>query len=216
MRSSFQGRVCWVELAGVAHSDDVGSTLARAVEVTPEAGESVLAALCRRLARDRVLLLLDNFEHLLDAAGPLGQLVARSPAVSVVVTSREPLNLAGEQVVRVAPLALSAVPDRAIVSEVRSTAASALFVAAVRRRDSGFAITPATAPVIARLCARLDGLPLALELAAARTVLTGVEELAANLDIGRDGLGFGPRDAPSRHRTLDATIDWSHRLLDDG
>ena len=100
------------------------------------------------------------------------------------------------------------------VADVETAGASALFLAAVRRRDNQFEVVAATAPTIARICAALDGLPLALELAAARTGLLTVEELAQRLDDAVADLGAGPRDAPARQRTLGATIDWSYRLLD--
>jgi tetratricopeptide (TPR) repeat protein len=113
----------------------------------------------------------------------------------------------------IAPLAVPA-PEAATVGAIESIAGSALFLAAARRRDSRFALSAAAAPAVARICARLDGLPLALELAAARTEVLGVEELADRLGEAVTDLGVGPRDAPDRQRTLHATIEWSYCMLD--
>jgi predicted ATPase/DNA-binding SARP family transcriptional activator len=206
--------VCWVELAGVSQSGDVGSTIARALAVAPLQGESAEGALRRYLASKELLLVIDNFEHVLGAAGLVAELLAACPGLTVLATSREALNVAAEHRVLVAPLAISAVPDEATLADIEATAASALFLAAARRRDSQFAASPESAYVIAGICVRLDGLPLALELAGARTGVLGVEELAADLDGALKELGAGPRDAPARQRTLTATIDWSYGLLD--
>ena len=212
--SSFRDGVCWVELAGVARPDDVGSAVARALAVTPLPGESVRDTLRRHLADRQLLLAIDNFEHVLQAAELVAELHSTCPDVSLLITSRERLNLAAEHRVIVAPLAVPA-PEAATVDAIESIAASALFLAAAQRRDSDFALGAAAAPAIARICARLDGLPLALELAAARTEVLGVEELAAGLAEAVTDLGVGPRDAPDRQRTLQATVEWSHRMLDE-
>jgi predicted ATPase/DNA-binding SARP family transcriptional activator len=214
LRATFPDGVCWVELAGVARPDDVESTVTRALGVTPLPGESPRETLLRQLARKRLLLAIDNFEHVLQAADLIGELHARCPDLSLLLTSRERLSLAAEHRVIIAPLAVPA-PDLATLAAIESTAGSALFVAAARRRDSRFTLSAAAAPAIARICTRLDGLPLALELAAARTEVLGVEELAAGLGEAVTDLGLGPRDAPDRQRTLHATIEWSYRLLDE-
>lgn len=211
---SFADGVCWVELAGVDRPDDVGSAVARALVVAPLPGESPREALRRHLARRRLLLAIDNFEHVLQAAELVADLHGACPELALLVTSRENLNLAAEQLVVVAPLAVPAL-EAATVTEIESIGGSALFLAAARRRNSRFTVDTTSAPAIAKICARLDGLPLALELAAARTAVLSVEELAVGLvDAGID-LGVGPRDAPDRQRTLDATIEWSYRMLDE-
>ena len=214
LESSFSDGVGWVELAGVGRPDDVGSTIARALAVTPLPGESPRQALCRCLAGRRLLLAVDNFEHVLAAAELLAELHGACPALALLVTSRETLNLAAEHCVIIAPLAVPAL-QAATADEIESIAASALFLAAARRRDSRFAVSTTAALAIAQICARLEGLPLALELAAARTAVIDVEELAARLGEAVTDLGVGPRDAPDRQRTLHATIEWSYRALDD-
>jgi predicted ATPase/DNA-binding SARP family transcriptional activator len=206
---------CWVELAGVARPEDVGSAVALALDLTSLPGETVDVALRRYLAGQRQLLIIDNFEHLLEAAGWLGRLLAECEGLTVLVTSREALSLAGEHHVVVRPLEVPALPDQTTVDELETTAATALFLAAARRHDSRFSLATESAPLIARICVGLDGLPLALELAAGATQLLAADELASGLDEALIELGRGPRDAPARQRTLDATIEWSYNMLDE-
>jgi predicted ATPase/DNA-binding SARP family transcriptional activator len=215
IQRSFRDGVCWVELAGVARTEDVDFAIAQGLRVRPVEGESVRDALCRVLSTRELLLVADNFEHLLDAAHLIGDLLAASRGLTVLVTSREALKLAAEHRFVVGPLALPDVPERATVVDVERASATAMFIAAARRRDHRWSMGPHGAPALARLCARLDGLPLALELAAARTGLFGIDELAARLDGELELLDGGPRDAPARQRTLRATLEWSYRLLDD-
>jgi predicted ATPase/DNA-binding SARP family transcriptional activator/class 3 adenylate cyclase len=212
---SFRHGVCWVELAGVARSEDVGSTLVRALGVTPVSGESTREALLRFLTGKRLLLAIDNFEHVLAAAGLVAELHAVCHGLGLLLTSREALDLAAEQVVIVAPLAVPATDGGAGLAEIEATPGSALFLAAARRRGERFAIDATSAPTVAQICARLEGLPLALELAAARTAFLSIDELAAGLEQAVTDLGVGPRDAPERQQTLTATVEWSYRLLDE-
>jgi predicted ATPase/DNA-binding SARP family transcriptional activator len=212
--AAFPDGAAWVELAGVAKPEDVESAIALVLGVTPQRGEPVADALCRWLAPRELLLMIDNFEHVLEAAGLLGRMHGACAGLTMLVTSREALNLAAEHRYQVAPLALPASPEEVTPAELESTAATAVFLGAVRRRDVRFAVTPPAAAAIARICARVDGLPLGLELAAARTEMLGVEELAAVLAAAVGSVGSGPRDAPARQRTLEATIEWSYRLLD--
>ena len=162
-------------------------------------------------APSTALLVLDNFEHLLAAAPLVSELLAACADLKVLATSREALRLQGEQRYALAPLE----PPRrtAGAAVVEQAAAGALFVERARSHDRDFELTDANAGAIAEVCRRLDGLPLAIELAAARTAMLGPEELSARLGAALDALGSGPRDAPDRQRTLRATIDWSHRLL---
>ena len=215
LESSFPDGVCWVELAGVSGPQDVGSTVTRALSLTPLPGESATDALGRHLASKRLLLVIDNFEHVLEAAILVAELHRSTAEVVLLITSREALNLAGEHQFLVAPLAVPVSSKTVTVAELETSAASALFLAAARRRNGRFAISPTAAPAVAEICARLDGLPLALELAAARTTVLSITELMTRLKDAVTDLGAAPRDAPVRQRTLHATLEWSYQMLDE-
>ena len=133
----------------------------------------------------------------------------------MLATSREALRLSAEHRFVVEPLGVPDPPESAMLTDLESAGATTLFIAVASRRDNRFRVKPEAASTVARLCARLNGLPLAIELAAAQTDLFGIDELAARLDHKLGALGGGPRDAPARQQTLRATIEWSYRLLDD-
>ncbi len=201
----------WViPLAVTSDARQVPTAIAQELGVTLLPGETSQAAIERFLAAKEGLLLLDNLEHLLSAAPLISDLLAACPAMRVLATTREPLRVQAEHCYEVAPLQLPAVSDPGAVERA---AATALFIERAHSHDSTFELTSANATVIAQICRRLDGLPLAIELAAARASLLGVNELNARLANALDILGRGARDAPDRQRTLRATIDWSHRLL---
>ena len=199
-----------VSLAATAQAEHVPTAIAHAVGVTALQGETPRAALERSLAPKRGLLVLDNFEHLLAAASLVSDLLAACPALKVLATSREGLRLRAEHRYAVAPLPVPANGEPAAVEEA---AAGALFLERARSHDRLFELSIENAGAIAEVCRRLDGLPLAIELAAARTTVLDAEELNTRLAETLDVLSGGPRDAPDRQRTLRATIDWSHRLL---
>jgi predicted ATPase/DNA-binding SARP family transcriptional activator len=199
-----------VLLAATAQGEHVPSAIAQALDVTPVRGESAMAAAQRFLAPKRGILVLDNFEHLLAAAPVVSDLLAGCPGLRVLASSREALQLQEEQRYAVSPLQ---VPQDGAPETVSHAAAGALFVERAHGRDRAFELTEVNAHAIASVCRRLDGLPLALELAAARMAVLGPEELDARLAVALDALGSGPRDAPARQRTLRATLEWSHRLL---
>jgi predicted ATPase/DNA-binding SARP family transcriptional activator len=200
----------FVSLAATARAEHVASTIARAVGVTPLEGESPSQAVERFLAPKRGLLVLDNFEHLLAAAPLVSGLLASCGALKLLATSRAALRLQPERCFPVEPLELPASDDPA---EVMASAAAALFLERAESHGAELALDPQQASAVARLCRRLDGLPLAIELAAARAPLFEPSELAARLVHALGALGTGARDAPERQRTLRATLDWSYRLL---
>src|SRR5215216_856245 len=209
----FADGAAFVELASVADPALVPSTLAQALGIRPAGAESPGAALARALRGTRLLLVLDNFEHVLPAASLVAELLAACPDLAVLATSRAPLRLRGERVRMVPPLALPD-PDRLPpVAELAGVAAVRLFVARARDARPVFALTEANAPAVAEVCHRLDGLPLALELAAARTNVLPPAALLARLEKRLPLLTGGARDAPARQRTLRDTIAWSHDLL---
>jgi predicted ATPase/DNA-binding CsgD family transcriptional regulator len=186
----------------------LGLGLADAGELTsPERLEAHL--------RDReLLLLLDGFEHLLDAAPVVSRLLAACPALKILVTSRAVLRLSGEHEFRVPPLAL---PERGADADLERIAGSpsvALFAQRAAAAASGVRLTEDDVPAVAEICWRLDGLPLAIELAAARVKLLGVEGVLSRLAERLDFLTGGPRDAPARQRTLRDAIRWSDDLLE--
>jgi predicted ATPase/DNA-binding SARP family transcriptional activator len=199
-----------VSLAATAQAEHVPSAIAQALDVTLVRGELPTAATQRFLAPKRGILMLDNFEHLLDAAPLVSDLLAGCPGLCVLATSREALQLQAEYRYAVTPLQ---VPEDGVPEAVSRAAAGALFVERAHSRDRAFELTAANARAIANVCRRVDGLPLAVELAAARMAVLGPEDLDARLAEALDALGSGPRDAPARHRTLRATLEWSHRLL---
>jgi predicted ATPase/DNA-binding SARP family transcriptional activator len=196
----FPGGVRVAYLARVATAVEVPGALVRAVSVAVLPGEREEDALVRRLGGAETLLVVDNIEHVLDAAPLLGELVAACPGLHVLATSREPLRLRGEQCLPVAPLEVSD--------------AIALFVDRARERRPEFGLSDGNAPAVAELCRRLDGLPLAIELAAGRVGLLEPEQLVARLADALPLLEAGPRDAPARQRTIRATLEWSYALLD--
>jgi predicted ATPase/DNA-binding SARP family transcriptional activator/Tfp pilus assembly protein PilF len=199
-----------VSLAATAHAEHVPSAIAQALDVTPVRGESPMAAVERCLGPKRGLLVLDNFEHLLGAAPLVSDLLAGSPGLRVLATSRQALQLQAEHRYAVGPLE---VPQDGALDAVAQAGAAVLFVERAHSRDRAFELTEANARAIASICRRVDGLPLAVELAAARLSVLGPEELDARLARALDALGSGPRDAPARQQTLRATLEWSHRLL---
>jgi predicted ATPase/DNA-binding SARP family transcriptional activator len=199
-----------VLLAPIAKGEHVPSAIAQALDITPMGGEPPIAAIEHFLGPKRGLLLLDNFEHLLGAAPLVSALLVACPSLRVLATSREALQLQPEQRYAVSPLQ---VPEDGPPEAVEQAAAAALFMERAHSRNPSFELTTANAGAVASVCRRLDGLPLAVELAAARMAVLGPEELDARLAQALDALGSGPRDAPARQRTLRATLEWSHRLL---
>ncbi|MGH2781774.1 MAG: ATP-binding protein, partial [Thermoleophilaceae bacterium] len=202
--------VWFVPLAATGKAEHLPSTIAQALEVSQLRGETPEAAVRRLLGSRSGLLVLDNFEHVLSAAPLVGDLLAACPGIRVLATSREALRLQAEHRYEVSPLH---VPGEGAPVAVKRSAAGALFVERARSHDPTFQVNENNADAIADVCRRLDGLPLAIELAAARTPVLAVEQLNARLAESLDLLSGGSRDAPERHRTLRATIEWSHRLL---
>ena len=199
------------ELAPVGDPAQVPGVVAAALGVREQPGVPVAEAVARVLARQQLLLVLDNCEHVIGAAAELcAGLLAACDDVRVLATSREPLAVAGEARYRLGPLTL---PGDGDPGEAGGSEAVALFADRARQADAQFALTGETGPVVARLVARLDGMPLAIELAAARVEALGVGQLADRLDDRFALLTGGDRLAPGRHRSLAATVEWSYRLL---
>ena len=173
-----------------------------------------LPDLVAALRDERILLLLDSCEHVIDGAARLAAAVlSGAPGVNILATSREPLGVAGEHEYRLAPLSVPQPSSELSASEAAAFPAVRLFVERVSAVVEDFALSDANAPLVGEICRRLDGLPLAIELAAPRVEVLGVEGLAAHLDDSLLGLGARRRTARPRHRTMRAVLDWSYGLL---
>jgi non-specific serine/threonine protein kinase len=201
------------ELAPVRDPAQVPAVAAAALKVREQPGVPVAEVLVRVLARRQLLLVVDNCEHVIGAAAELcAGLLAACDDVRVLATSREPLAVAGEARYRLGPLSL---PGGDARDEAGGSEAVALFADRARQVDAGFTLDGQSGPVVAGLVARLDGMPLAIELAAARVEALGVTQLADRLDDRFALLAAGDRLAPSRQRSLAAAVEWSYRLLED-
>jgi predicted ATPase/class 3 adenylate cyclase len=213
----FTDGVRFVELADTADTEGVLIAIARAVGL-PESAEQTLAdALVESLRPRHLLLVLDNFEQVTVAAATVGRLLADCPRLLVLVTSREVLRIRAERVFPVGPLGL---PPESIrhpdPGSIAGFEAIQLFVRRARTVRADFRLTDDNASAVVDLCRRLDGLPLAIELAAARLRMFSPEALRERLGDRLDLLSGTSRDLPARHQTLRATIEWSYRLLEPG
>ena len=211
----FAAGTAFVPLAAVTDPGLVLPGVARAVGAELAGAGSPLEALVEFFGDDRWLLILDNFEQVVAAARDLDALLARCPGVVILATSRTVLGLRAEREYPVPPLPLPADPATVPVEELAASPAVALFVDRASAVRPGFALTEGNAAAVAEICRRLEGLPLAIELAAARTRLLDPDELLRRLSRSLDALGTGPVDMPERQRTLRATVEWSVGLLDD-
>lgn len=211
---AFPQRVWLVELAPIADAALVPIAVASALGLREGAGDAVLTALSTFLASRPALLVLDNCEHVVDACASLvDHLLAACPTLRILATSREALQIAGERQYRVSSLALPNPDAAASVDEIGRSPAVQLFLARARAVSPAFALTAENADPIARVCARLDGIPLALELAAARVRVLTVAQILDRLDDTFRLLTGGGRVAPTRQQTLRAALDWSDALL---
>ncbi len=217
----FAEGAAFVDLTPLRDPALVLPAVARALGLTAQGSRPAAEVLAAHLRERQLLLVLDNCEHLLDAASEVAALRAACPGLRVLATSRVALRIRGEQVYPVPPLAIPTpdwLPPLAAleleqVAALEQIAAVALFVQRARAADPAFALSPTNAAAVAAICARLDGLPLAIELAAARVAALPPAVLAARLDRPLGLLVGGPRDAPARHWTLRDTIAWSYDLL---
>jgi predicted ATPase len=202
-----------VELAAVSGGDAVASAISAALGIARQPGRPVLKALLDALAPQEVLIVLDNCEHLIGACAKAADaILRRCPKVHLVATSRAPLAIGGETIYRVPPLSLPEPGDTGLLT-AQSSDAVALFVDRSRAQGTGLMLDEQTAPLVVSICARLDGLPLAIELAAARLRSLSLSMLHDRLDQRFRLLTGGSRTAPARHQTLRAAVDWSYSLL---
>ena len=203
----------FVDLAPVREPAQVIAELARALAVEPRDGADVISQLAESLGHVDQLIVLDNFEHVLPAADELGQVLAACQRLTVLATSRERLRLAAEQELPVPPLAMPSQAELADLDSLASNPSVALLMDRAQRTNPGFALTTANAALLVNACVRLEGLPLAIELAAARLKVLTPGELVFRLGSRMDVLAGSTRDVPVRQRALRTAIEWSYDLL---
>ncbi len=214
LRADFADGICFTSLAPLAHPSLVVSTIAQTLGLKGTEHRSP-SDLVQIVLRDkRLLLLLDNFERLLPAAPQLTALLAHCPQIKILVTSRAVLHVQGEYEFPVSPLALPGLEPPPTIEVLASSPAIVLFLQRAQAVRPAFQLTEANARAIAEICVRLDGLPLALELAAARIRVLSPQELLSRLAHRLEVLTGGPQDLPERQQTLRSTLLWSYQLLD--
>jgi predicted ATPase/class 3 adenylate cyclase len=211
----YRDGVFLVELAPISDPRLIPATVADAIGVKAEGRRPALDTL-REQVRDReMLLVMDNFEHVVAGATVAADLLDAAPRMRILATSREPLRVAGEQELPVPPLSLPDIGGRADLENLGRSEAVSLFVQRATSVDPGFRLTEENAAAVAELCRRLDGLPLAIELAASRVKLLSPAAILERIEHRLELLTGGPVDLPARQRTLREAIGWSHDLLDD-
>ena len=210
--AAFDGQVAWAPVATATTPDAVAAGLARAVGMAETGVSPTIDALKTAMRDAHLFLVVDNFEQVLDATPLLSDLLLACPGLAILVTSRAVLRITGERAIEVAPLAT--VPERDQPSGmIESGPAVRLFAQGAAAVSPAFAVTPESAPVVAEICRRLDGLPLAIELAAARINHLSLNALLDRLDSRLALLTTSARDVPDRHRTMLDAIAWSYDLL---
>ncbi|MEW6734484.1 MAG: protein kinase [Acidobacteriota bacterium] len=211
----FENGIFFIPLAAINDAELIASTIAQTLRVTEAGGNSPLECLKEFLRDKHLLLFFDNFEQVLSAAPILGQLLMAAPRLKMLVTSRAALHINGEREYLVPPMALPDIERTLSTEALLECASVALFVERARAAKPDFTFTAENGRVIAEICHRLDGLPLAIELAAARIKLLPPQAMLARLENRLKLLTGGARDLPLRQQTMRATIEWGYNLLND-
>jgi predicted ATPase len=214
LSDQFADGVYFVNLAPISDPAFVVPTISQALDIREVAGQSLSERLKEELQQKQVLLVLDNFEQVVSAALQVTDLLGVCPKLKVLVTSREVLRVRAEHEFAVPPLALPDPTHQPELAQLLQYAAVALFIQRAQAVKPAFQVTAANAPAVAEICVRLDGLPLAIELAAVRIKLLPPQALLARLGQRLVVLTGGAKDVPARQLTLRNTIEWSHQLLD--
>ncbi len=214
LANGFRDGACFVGLAPVTSPDLVPSMIVRALNLADLPGMSAVETLTDSLGNKNMLLVIDYFEQVLEAAAVVAELLASCREIKILITSRAPLRVAGEQEFPVPSLQLPRSPKDVTIVSAEQHSAVKLFADRAREARPGFSLTDSNASDIAQLCIHLDGLPLAIELAAARVKLFSPDALLARLAKRLDLLAGGSRERPERHRTLREAIAWSYDLFD--
>ena len=210
----FADGVYFVPLAALTDPTQIPAAIATAVGVREEGGQPLLERLAGFLGNKQLLLVIDNWEHLLAGASALGELLRVAPGLTVLATSRAPLHLQAEREYPVLPLALPRRKPPPTLEQLSQYEAVRLFIARAQAVKPDFSVDNTNAPAVAEICHRLDGLPLAIELATARVRMLAPQAMLARLDQRLPLLTSGAQDAPHRQRTLRNTIAWSYDLLE--
>jgi predicted ATPase/class 3 adenylate cyclase/DNA-binding CsgD family transcriptional regulator len=213
LEADFVDGFAFVDLSAVQNPTNVIPAVAHALGVVEMGARAAKDSLSAFLADRNTLLVLDNLEQVLDSGADLASILTASPGVRILATSREPLRVRSEYQLRLSPLAVPGLGARAEIDQLRANASVALYVERARSTLSDFEPRDELVRSIGELCARLDGLPLAIELAAAQANVFSASALVARLDDRLDVLQPAPRDTPARHQNLRSTIGWSHDLL---
>jgi predicted ATPase len=213
LSSEFPDGVAFAPMADVSRPEEFLAALAAILDVKEAEQRSYFDGIVALIGDASVLIVLDNLEQLVEASGDVARLVAACNGLRIIATSRAPLRVSAEREFALAPLPVPTDDALGAPEQLLTNASVALFVDRARLVAPGFELTDANARFVAGICQRLDGLPLALELAAPRLRLLSCEALLERLGHALDTLGAGPRDAHERQRTLRATIAWSHELL---
>ncbi|HYO48952.1 MAG TPA: helix-turn-helix domain-containing protein, partial [Chloroflexia bacterium] len=214
LRGEFEHGVWFVPLAPLTGPGLVASSIAQALGVQENPGQPIEDTLCEHVRDRRMLLLLDNFEHVGPASPLVGRMLSAAPGLKVLATSRALLHVYGEHELPVRSLSLPDLAGLPPVEELAEYSAVALFVARTRAIKPDFILSTQNAHTVAEICVRLDGLPLAIELLAARAKLFAPDAMLARLDRRLSLLTGGPRDRDSRQQTLRGAIDWSYDILE--
>ena len=215
LRADFANGIFFVPLAAISDPGLVGSEILQALGLQEQNTASLVSYLQSFLRPKQALLILDNFEQILGAAPLVSGLLEACPQLKVIVTSRALLRLRGEREFPVSPLALPTGDELPPLDQLAKCSAVALFVQRAVLIKNDFRLTSENAPIVVEICTRLDGLPLAIELAAARIKVLPPHQLLARLDTRLHLLTSGARDLPVRHQTMRETIRWSYDLLDE-
>ena len=210
---AFRDGVCFVELTTVRDPDRVTAAIAAAIGCTESGSQSLMDTLANALRDIQVLLVLDNFEQIYAAAPAIAYLLKEAPALKVLVTSRSVLHLSGEHTFKVEPLPLPDLQSDPDTEAIMSSPAVMLFIQRARAANLELSLDAAQLRTIAEICIRLDGIPLAIELASARVKILSLQALLQHMDRRLDLLPMSPVDAPNHHQTMRAAIVWSYDLL---
>ena len=213
LQEEYAGGVYFISLVTITAPQYVLPVIGRALKIAGDTPETLQEHIVATLRRGHVLLVLDNFEHVLGAAGVISQLLAEAPNLTILVTSRTPLQLYGEYDFAVPPLDVPDLASSPTLVELQNNTAIRLFLARVRAVQPAFTLTPENAAQIAKICVHLDGLPLALELAAARMRRLSLDAVLSHMDDRLGLLVEGSKNMPERHQTLRNALAWSEGLL---